>query len=378
MKHVCILISGYPRDNARIFQRQAKSLYNCGFKISFITNDEGEDECVNGINFYCTPYWKSRIKILFFAYFQFINKAIKLDADVYFIHSPELLPLTLKLKFLGKKVVYDAHEDLPRHIVDKEWLPWILRRPLSFMTSIFFNFIFSRLDGLVSPHPHVVERYKNLNKNVVLITNFPISTIIQGFGLDNYLERENIICYSGTAYFHSNQVPILSAIDSIDNVIYYIAGTIPDKLYSEMMGHRAFAKVNFIGLIDYDKLVYFYRNSKIGLVILDYRKNWGGKVGTFAVNKMFEYMEAGLPIICSDYSLWMEVIDKYNCGIYVKPGDVYEINKAIEYLLDNPLIAYQMGQNGKQAVFEEYNWKFEESKLNNLFLNIVANNLNYA
>jgi glycosyltransferase involved in cell wall biosynthesis len=370
MKHVCILISGYPRDNARIFQRQAKSLYNAGFKVSFITNDGGIDECIDGINFYCTHYWKSRIKTLFFSYNQFIGKAIELNADIFFIHSPELLPLTFKLKALGKKVIYDAHEDLPRHILDKEWLPWILRRPISLLTSMFFNFIFARLDGLVSPHPHVVERYKYLNRNVVLITNFPISNTIQKFDSVDYLKRKNIICYSGTAYYHSNQVTILSAIESIDNIIYNIAGTIPDKLWSEMKGHPAFVKVNFIGLIYYNMLLDFYRNSKIGLVILDYRKNWGGKVGTFAVNKMFEYMEAGLPIICSDYSLWMEVIDKYNCGIYVKPGDVNEINKAIEYLLDNPIIAYQMGQNGKQAVSEEYNWKFEESKLNNLFLNI--------
>ena len=44
----------------------------------------------------------------------------------------------------------------------------------------------------------------------------------------------------------------------------------------------------------------------------------GYKKGTLGNNKIFEYMYYGLPIICTDFDLWKEIIDKYKCGIYVK------------------------------------------------------------
>jgi glycosyltransferase involved in cell wall biosynthesis len=370
MANVCILISGYPRDNARVFQRQAKSLLSFGFNVSILTNDGGVEECVDGINIYCTDFWQNRLKILLFAGMQFLRKAIKVNADIYFIHSPELLSLGLLLKLRGKKVIYDAHEDLPNHILEKEWLPSFLRPPISIICRFYFDFVFSKIDALISPHCHVISKYQSINPNCVLITNFAKTITRDEFSLPEYLGRRKVICYSGTCYFHSNQIQILEAIKDQEDAVYSIAGTIPEKLYTEMKTHRSFPKVEFLGLIDFKMLKDFYSKSRIGIVVIDYKLNLGGKRGTYAVNKIFEYMEAGLPIICSDYDLWINVVDRYSCGIYVRPGNVTEIRDAISYLLDNPAAAYQMGQNGLFAIRNEYNWKFEEAKLHELFLKL--------
>ena len=370
MKNICILISGYPRDNARVFQRQAKSLLSFGFNVSILTNDGGVEECVDGLNIYCTKFWRSRLMILFFAKKQFFRKSQNIDADIYFIHSPELLPLALTLKSLGKKIVYDAHEDLPNHILEKEWLPRFSRLPISFLSNIYMNFVFARIDALISPHSHVIDRYSTINNNSILVTNFSKSEPDSNFDITEYLSRRRVICYSGTAYYHSNQIQILEAIKNLENVIYRIAGTIPDKLFLKMQSHEAFEKVNFLGLMEYRFLKDFYQKARIGMVIMDYKLNLGSKKGTYAVNKIFEYMESGLPIICSDYDLWIQVIEKYNCGIFVKPGDITAIKNAINYLLENPILAYEMGQNGFKATQIEYNWIFEEDKLRKLFLDL--------
>ena len=134
-----------------------------------------------------------------------------------------------------------------------------------------------------------------------------------------------------------------------------------------MKEHDAFHKVNFIGMIKNKSLKGFYKKAQIGIVVIDYKKNLGGKRGTYATNKIYEYMGEGLPIICSDYDLWMELIDKYNCGIYVTPGDIIKIKNAIQYLFENPQKAYKMGQNGKKAIKNVFNWKSEEKKLIKIF-----------
>ena len=81
---------------------------------------------------------------------------------------------------------------------------------------------------------------------------------------------------------------------------------------------------------------------------------------------------AGLPIICTEFELWKEFVDRYHCGICVDPGDVDEIATAIQYLLDHPEQARRMGENGRRAVEAEFNWGKEEEKLLALYQEVLA------
>ena len=85
------------------------------------------------------------------------------------------------------------------------------------------------------------------------------------------------------------------------------------------------------------------------------------------VNKIFEYMYFGLPIICTDFDLWKEFVSKYKCGILVNPNSITEIRNAVQYLVDNKKLAYEMGQNGRKAIMETYNWSSQEA----IYLGIV-------
>ena len=81
---------------------------------------------------------------------------------------------------------------------------------------------------------------------------------------------------------------------------------------------------------------------------------------------------AGLPIICTNFVLWKEFVERYHCGICVDSANVDEIADAIRYLLDHPDEARQMGENGRCAVKEEFNWGVEEKKLLSLYEEVLA------
>lgn len=360
--HVCHVLSGYHRNDPRIFHRQCKSMLSFGYSVSIITNDGLPDEIVDEIHIKCiNSKYSSRAINLLFAKFQFIKLAIEMNADVYQLHSPELISLGIALKKRGKKVIYDAHEDMPRHILEKHWIPTLLRKIVSRYVEFYMRYYLKKYDGIISPHQHVVDDLLTINDNVELITNFAIVKEKIEVSREQFYEKLNILCYSGTCYLHSNQIQILNAIADM-NVNYWIAGSISPNLYSEMEKNKSFEKIKYFGRLSWEKLDEFYSNCGVGMVVLDYKMNWGGKKGTYAVNKMFEYMEASLPIICSDYEMWKEVIEKYNCGLYVEPGNVDQISKAIHFMLSNPDQAFKMGQNGRKAIIEEYNWEKEEQK----------------
>ena len=82
-------------------------------------------------------------------------------------------------------------------------------------------------------------------------------------------------------------------------------------------------------------------------------------------------MHIGLPVVCSDFTLWKNIVDKYKCGIYVNPNSTKEIKNAINYLILNKEKAYEMGQNGISAVKEEFNWNSQEERLLSVYRNIL-------
>ena len=107
------------------------------------------------------------------------------------------------------------------------------------------------------------------------------------------------------------------------------------------------------------------------MCLCDYCANTGWKIGTLGNTKIFEYMYAGIPIICTDFDLWKDIVDKYECGIYVNPNNVDEIAKAINYYVDNMETVAIHGENGRRAVIKEYTWQHEEKKLLNLYSSLV-------
>ena len=82
---------------------------------------------------------------------------------------------------------------------------------------------------------------------------------------------------------------------------------------------------------------------------------------------ILEAMSVGLPVIASNFPLWKEIIVDNDCGLCVNPESPEEIAKAIQFFFDNPDEVKRMGENGKKAVNETYNWQIEEKKLIKIF-----------
>jgi glycosyltransferase involved in cell wall biosynthesis len=372
-KKVCHIASGFLRDDARIFIRQCCTLSDNGYEVTLLVNDGMKDETLNNVLICSHPYRsKGRLFDILFAKKYFYQKAIDINADIYQLHGPELIPLGLKLKKLHKTVFYDAHEDLPRDILDKASIPFFLRGILSFLVEFYLRFTLKKFDHTFSVTPHIVNNLKRATKNVTLITNYPIINSYNNFSIEEYLNRENIICYTGTVYKYSNQENMVSIVKSNPNITYSIVGFIGEKFKKELLKlNDNNSRIKFTPKVNKVELSNILNNAIIGFVVYDYVRNLGYKTGSLGTNKLFEYMLAGIPIICTDFDLWKAIVVKYNCGIIVKPNDEVDLNNAVEQLLNNKELAYKMGQNGRNAVLLEYNWGKEKNKYLEVFLSAL-------
>jgi glycosyltransferase involved in cell wall biosynthesis len=61
-------------------------------------------------------------------------------------------------------------------------------------------------------------------------------------------------------------------------------------------------------------------------------------------------------VILAKVPLYEQMVETYHCGICVRPHSVEDFKNAIEYLLTHKREAYEMGQNGRRAVLEEFSW----------------------
>lgn len=357
MKRICHVTSVHKWNDVRIFEKECVSLAHAGFDVSLIAVNakSGKFDGVNVISVDIET--KGRLKRMTRVVNAVYQKAKEVNADIYHLHDPELLRVAGKLKKLGKKVIYDSHEDLPRQIEDKPWINPLARGIISGITEKFENNVVSKLDGVVAATPHIRDRFLKVNKNTIDINNYPI---LSKFGKDvKWEERKNEICYVGGIFPSRGVEELIDALEMTDTRLHLAGNYSPESFRDTLVAKKGWGKVKEYGFVDRDTIQNILSTSKIGIVTLHPTRAYLESLPV----KMFEYMAAGIPLIASDFPLWRKLIERSNAGICVNPKKPKEIAEAVNFLLSNDDKAKQMGLHGRKFAEQESNWELESKKL---------------
>lgn len=366
---ICHISSVHPADDVRIFHKECCSLSKVvGWQVFFVGNGP-LDPKNSGVQFIDIGrgQWKSRLVRMATRGYAAYKLALELNCNIYHIHDPELLPWALLLKYKGRTVIYDSHEDMPRDLLDKAWIPKVLRTRLSVLAEAVENFIASRLDAVVAATPFIRDRFIRARIRSYDINNYPLLGELSSKTDVEAVNNTANVCYTGAITKERGAYEMLAAA-KLANIKLTIAGSYtPRVLRDDLVKQPGWCHVDERGQVTRDELCSIFSHSKAGLVLFHPVAN---NVNA-QPNKLFEYMSAGLPVIASDFPLWKAVIEEVGCGICVNPIDANAIAKAMNWVEDHPIECREMGERGAKAVREMYNWEQESEKLVALYRSLV-------
>lgn len=365
---VAHLTSVHPRNDIRVFHKECRSLCAHGYDTTLVVADGLGDARIDGVAVVDVGRPGGRLERLTSTTRRVLARAVALDARIYHLHDPELLPVGLRLKQLGKTVVFDAHEDVPRQLLGKHYLhPWA-RRALSFAFERFERWACARLDAIVTATPFIADKFLRINPRTTSISNFPILG-----ELDSdmpWADKAREVCYVGSiaTIRGIKEMTHAMALCHTDVRLNLVGGFAENGLEAEVQSYLGWSRVSPWGVQDRAGVRRALQQSVAGLVTLHPVINYLDALPI----KMFEYMAAGIPVVVSDFPLWAGIVNDAQCGVCVDPLDPAAIAAAIDQLVTQPERARRMGENGRLAVEHKYNWSTEEQKLLALYESLTT------
>lgn len=345
--------SVHPFDDVRILYRECMVLMRAGFDVRAAFFDV-QDQELGGIPLIdmgrrprsrmvraAVATWRMRALV----------KAIRPRA--VHLHDPELLPLALLLKRDGLVVFYDAHEDLPKQIFHKHWIPRLLREPLSRAAARLLPRAFARVDGLVVAARHIHDT-SMLDHQRVVLRNMPLKRVQGQPETPGFHGRERAVAYIGAI------TPARGTLDVVRTALrtgatVYLAGRV-EPAYLRRIQKLDAERVRYLGVVAPPEVAPLLDQCRVGLAVLPPTPAYLEAIPS----KLFDYLGAGLPCVISNFGNWHADLGTGLEPYAVDPGNPAGLERMLCELLDDQA-AWERAQAVVRQLSRRYPTADEES-----------------
>ena len=388
MAKICMISVNHSPLDDRIFYKEAKTLQNAGHELTMICradengilfdmgntiklNKPGQSEIeFEGIPTYAikSPFTKldKTLKKFFKGpfYYDFIAKAIEIDADVYHAHEPESYYIGLQIaKKNGAKVIFDSHESFTTGTTKEMWVK---------------NRHLNEMQFLITAN-HLTRGYLvSLNHKIksAVIYNAAQPSLFTD-SIRNRKPNEITIAHDGYLPFNRGLKEMLEAFKIIQkkhsNTKFKIIGntTGEEKVFFDQFiaTNKLEDTVEQTGWVPYQKVPQLLADCQIGIIAKTPTVN--NIIGGPPI-KYYNYTGAGMAIIDVDMPETTRLLSKYKNGISVSNRSVNQIANSLLLLIESPELL-QKYQTNSNLAFQNLNWDIEGQKLVDFYANIVLN-----
>jgi glycosyltransferase involved in cell wall biosynthesis len=367
---VAHLTSAHPLSDVRIFRKQCRSLAAAGYEVVLVAPRE-RDETIEGVRIRAVPPARNRLERMTRTAWRVVRTAAAEKPQIYHLHDFELLPWSPLLRLRRGCIVFDMHEDFPKVALTRLWLPPWLRGIVSWVTRVGERALLTGVPVIFAETSYQWNR-PWVQRSTTVLNRALVDELL---AIKAAKHAVFTVCYVGWVFPDRGALNMLAAMEILAErgrvVQFECIGPIADECRAEVMerASRARLPVRLNGQrLPPNEAWRMTARCHVGLAVLR------GIPNSYAIEptKLFEYMALGMPLIASNFPTYRAVVEGTGCGLCVDPDAPAEIAEAIEWLMDHPAEAAEMGRRGREAVIREFNWEREATKLLRLYEELIG------
>lgn len=320
--------------------------------------------------------FKSSVACLLFPfYFNFWNNYIKqitsrYSFDLIHIHD---LPLAKIGNSWSKKlnipVVLDLHENWPALLKEAVHANTFLGKLLSWnwKWEAYEKEMVAQSSAIITVCEEMKQRispFSPINEKLFVYQNVP--KVKAEFLNNNYIPATNQIklVYLGGINKNRGIQTLIKAMSllpkSVEMHLSIIgSGSFLDQLKIQVKKYKLKDRVEFLGFLNQEKA--FQKLKEHHLAVVPHYRSV--QTDNSSPNKLYQYMMIGLPVISSNCSSLVRIIDQYSCGLYYQDKSPQDLANKLQQIANNPSKLLTYSKNGHRAVIQEKNIDNENPNL---------------
>jgi glycosyltransferase involved in cell wall biosynthesis len=383
MASCLIIVENLPVPLDRRTWQEARELSLAGWQVSVICPKSAvhpeSEEIIEGIFVYRHPMpMEARGRLGFIVeYLTALFYEMRLAWKVYARHGidvvhvcnpPDLLFLVaLPFKLLGARFVFDHHDICPELYVAK-----FRRRGIGYWGTRVCEWVSYRTANLVIT---ANESFKALGssrngkraEDIIVVHSFPDPAKFSAVSLNSepLVRGPLVVGYVGVIGDQDGVETLISALavlrdrHLVGGFICRIVGDGPScASVKELVGRLNLADcVEFTGFVTGQALLTHLSSFDIGII----PDPINGYTDNITMNKVFEYMFLGKPIVGFQLRETKRLVG--NCGIFAEEETPEALAGAIEKLINNPDLRTKLGEAGRRRAGELFSWRADADKL---------------
>jgi glycosyltransferase involved in cell wall biosynthesis len=298
------------------------------------------------------------IRLFFFLLFSRADILVANDLDT-------LLPNFLVSKIKGIPLAYDNHEYFTG-------VPELMERP--FVRSVWKaieRFVFPKLKYVYTENESKKKLFEEeYNVPLLVVRNFPQRLLKVPVPIERpeWIGDKKVILYQGAINKDRGIEEMVEAMQYLDGFVFLIIGTgdldhfIQGKISRLELNH----KIKMLGIIPFEDLPKYTSIGDIGISI---EKDSNISYRYCLPNKIFDYINAGVPVLMSSLIEMRLVLNKYNVGTLIRSHEPKEIADTIKSIFLNR-DTFNLWKANINKAADELNWENEEKILLALYRKI--------
>jgi len=369
---ICIAFLGNALHDSRIVNL-TNSLKGDGCSVSvisfdwFISSKNYSDDEIKVFKL-----TKGKFSLFFYLHFALIliRELFRTKADIFFAEDLYTLPFVTTIAKLKRAKIYYNSREL------YAFLGGLRNRPiLQSVVKQIEKFFIRKVDIVLTTgemDSEFLEKFYGIDDTLV-IRNIPLFQTpyakIDFRKMYNISHDKMILLYQGVLLEGRGVPLIMRAMQKLPQTILIMLGDGEQKSNFQKLADELniSERVKYAGTINQKELINYTAGADVGLSLIE---NISVSYYHALPNKLFEYIMAGLPVLCSDLPQMKKIVESFQVGESISIEKEENIYSTLRRWIENPDLLVSYKKNCERAG-KELNWQEEYKRARTRLLDLI-------